>query len=72
MFAFDDFVAVLGTDALDYTPAELKQLHVDVLTFASLLLDVHEHCKEQSTPGHPQARLDDRTGDRTLETKQSW
>lgn len=68
MIDFAPFVTSLGPHAKNYTPEELRQLHVDVLTFARILLEVHRARKRRKRRS-PQAGLDDAEHDRTLETE---
>lgn len=69
MVDFEHFVDGLGPHAKHYTPAQLKQLHIEVRKLAEVLLAIHEAKavarKKQSCP---QPILDGSDGDRTLES----
>ena len=66
MITFEAFVKSLGKDAQRYTPAQLRQLHVDVRKMAQVLIAIHKSRRRQSLPLSPQAQLDNTNPDRTI------
>lgn len=66
MITFEQFVKSLGKDAQRYTPAQLRQLHVDVRKMAQVLVAIHKRRRHQSLPLSPQPHLDSTNPDRTI------
>lgn len=66
---FEQFVADLGSDAARYTPAELRQLHVEVYRMAELLIEIHRSRQQAKKKRRsPQVVVDAGIGDRTIES----
>lgn len=71
MVDFNHFVNSLGPHASKYTEDELRQLHGEVIRFATLLLEARakrrqrRHQNAELSTGSP---VDDTDRDRTLET----
>ena len=67
MVDFDLFVKTLGPHAKQYTPQQLKQLHVEVRKLAEVLLAVHEaKVAARKNQSSPQGVLDEVRTDRTM------
>jgi len=65
----EHFTQGLGPHAKHYTPEQLKQLHIEVRKLAAILLEAYKARvavrKERTSP---QPVLDERHGDRTIES----
>ena len=71
MITFEQFVKSLGEYAGQYTPEQLRQLHVDVQRFAQVVISIYRARERSNLTVLHRRRLDDANPDRTLneETK---
>jgi hypothetical protein len=65
---FEHFVKGLGPHAKQYSPAQLKLLHVEVRKLAETLLEIYRVRTAKKRQGSPQAVLDGSGDDRTIES----
>src|SRR4051812_1138416 len=66
MITFDEFVRSIGPNAMRYSPAQLRQLHIDVRKIAQILIAIRK-ARLAEVLSSPQPLLDDSSTDRTLE-----
>ncbi len=68
MLSFEEFLKSLGDFANNYTPDELRQLHLDVQRLAQVIVGIQRAKERQRTTASPQERLDADRTDRTFES----
>jgi hypothetical protein len=67
MLDFDAFVQTLGAAAEQYTPDQLRQLHVDILQVAEILLQIYRSGRLHALS--TEHAFDDPGLDRTIESQ---